>query len=374
MNASQMAVAEDALDAVRAARLRYLPDCAPGIRRRRAGASFRYVYADGRPVHDPEEIRRIRKLAIPPAWTDVWICPFSNGHVQATGRDARGRKQYRYHTAWREIRDETKFNRMIRFAETLPRIRARVGQDLGLPGLPRDKVLATIVRLLELTSIRVGNEEYARANRSFGLTTLRDRHVAVQGARIEFVFRGKSRKQHSIRVEDAHLAKIVKRCQDIPGYELFQYIDEAGRRVSIGSSDVNAYLRTVSGDDFTAKDFRTWAGTVEAASALAELGGFSSARQAKRNVVEAISRTAELLGNTPAICRKSYVHPAVVDTYLEGKLVDVRVPPRARNETGLRPEERQVLALLRQRLALESQPLSEKLAASLAERRARRTA
>lgn len=316
-----------------------------------------YVGVDGRPVRDLAAVRRIKALAIPPAWTDVWICPIPNGHLQATGRDARGRKQYRYHPRWREVRDETKYGRMIAFGEALPRIRARVGRDLGLPGIPREKVLATVVRLLETTGIRVGNEEYARENHSFGLTTMRDRHVEVAGPTLRFQFRGKGGKAQSIDLNDQRLAKIVKRCQDLPGYELFQYLDENGRRQTIDSADVNAYLRQITGQDFTAKDFRTWAGTVLATLALQEFAEFASQAQAKKNVVQAIKTVAERLGNTPTICRKCYVHPAVLDAYLDGSMLRT-LERRAEREmreslSGLRAEEAAVLALLQQRLARE---------------------
>jgi len=267
-------------------------------------------------------MERIRKLVIPPAWTDVWISPIENGHLQAVGRDARGRRQYRYHPRWREVRDEAKYGRTIAFANALPAIRRRVKRDLALPGLPREKVLATIVRLLETTLIRVGNDEYARNNGSYGLTTMRNKHVAVNGHRIEFTFEGKSGKKHQIDVQDRYLARIVRRCREIPGYELFQYVDESGDRQSISSTDVNEYLREISGEDFTAKDFRTWAGTVLAAMFLRTSEGASSQTEAKRNVVHAIEQVADRLGNTPAICRKCYVHPAILDAYMDGEFLD----------------------------------------------------
>jgi DNA topoisomerase-1 len=294
---------------------------------------------------------------IPPAWTDVWIAPHANGHIQATGRDARGRKQYRYHPRWRAVRDETKYGRMMAFAAALPRIRARVEADLARPGLPREKVLATVVRLLETTLIRVGNEEYARANRSFGLTTMRDRHVAVSGRSVRFGFRGKSGIRHTIDLNDRRLARVVKRCRDLPGQELFQYLDDDGRPQSIDSADVNAYLREVTGDDFTAKDFRTWAGTVLAALALREFESFDSQTQAKKNVLRAIERVSERLGNTPTVCRKCYVHPEVINAYLDGSMLETlkQIADREMAESlhDLRPEEAAVLALLRQRLAQE---------------------
>jgi DNA topoisomerase I len=330
-----------------AAGLRYVSDARPGIRRVRRGKGFRYLGPDGSALRDPAVLDRIRRLAIPPAWTEVWICPSAQGHLQASGRDSRRRKQYRYHTRWREVRDEAKYGRMVAFARALGRIRAHTARDLARPGLPREKVLATVVRLLEATHIRVGNEEYARHNRSYGLTTLRDSHVDVSGSKLEFRFRGKGGKDHVVGLQDRRLSRIVKRCQELPGYELFQYLDEAGERRSIESADVNAYLREVSGQDFTAKDFRTWAGTVLAACQLCELELASSARKAKRDVARAIESVAERLGNTPAICRKCYVHPTVIEAYLDGSLARaVRRRATAMREAGLRPEEAMVLALL----------------------------
>jgi DNA topoisomerase-1 len=346
----------DPVAAARLARLRYVSDTTPGIRRKRAGTGFSYRRPDGTLVHDTETLRRIRSLAIPPAWTDVWVCTVPNGHLQATGRDAKGRKQYRYHPRWRAVRDETKYTRLIAFGEALPRIRAQVEKDLKRPGLPREKVLATVVRLLETTLIRVGNAEYAKTNKSYGLTTMRNRHVDVEGATVRFHFRGKSGIDHSIDINDRRLANIVTRCKELPGAELFQYIDD-GQRQTIDSGDVNAYLHDITGDDFTAKDFRTWAGTLLAAMALEEFEAFDSETQAKRNVVQAIERVAERLGNTPSVCRKCYVHPAVLDAYLEGTMLEA-VKQRAEQEIadalpGLKPEEGAVLAFLQQRLALE---------------------
>ncbi|MCK9519816.1 MAG: DNA topoisomerase IB [Dehalococcoidia bacterium] len=330
-----------------------MADAAPGIRRKRARDTFRYVGPDGSPIRDDD----IRSLAVPPAWTDGWICPKSNGHIQATGRDAKGRKQYRYHPRWREVRDETKFTRMLAFGAALPNIRGRVDDDLGSRGLPREKVLATVVRLLETTLIRVGNDEYARDNRSFGLTTMRDRHVDVDGSSLVVQFEGKSGKKHRIDLRDRRLASIVKRCRDIPGYELFQYVDEEGQRQTIDSSDVNEYLREISGEDFTAKDFRTWAGTVLAALALQEFLQFDSNAEAKRNVVRAVEQVARRLGNTATVCRKSYIHPAVIDSYLDGTMLEVfrtRTENELRDELpNLSPEEATVMTLLRQRLARE---------------------
>jgi DNA topoisomerase-1 len=276
---------------------------------------MRYVDPDGRPIRDLEVLRRIKRLAVPPAWTDVWICPDPNGHLQAVGRDARGRRQYRYHERWRAIRDEVKYGRMLAFGQALPGIRRTVARHLALPGLPRDKVLATVVRLLEATRARVGNEEYRRANGSFGLTTLRSRQVKVGGQQLRMEFRGKGGKLHRLEVSDPRLARVVRRCQDLPGHELFQYLDDAGQRHAISSTDVNEYLRAITGQDFTAKDFRTWTGTVLAARALCAADAPS-----KRAITMAVADVAEHLGNTPAICRKSYVHPAVIDAFLEGGL------------------------------------------------------
>ena len=345
-------VVADAAAHARAAGLRYVSDTRPGITRERQDEGFVYRGADGEIITEESQLERIRKLAIPPAWTAVWICPFPNGHLQASGRDARGRKQYRYHARWREVRDENKYGRMIAFAEALPTIRQRAEEDLQLKGLPRAKVLATVVRLLETTFIRVGNAEYAKQNKSFGLTTLRDRHVEVDGSRLRFSFRGKAGKQHTVDVSDRRVAAIVKRCQDLPGYELFQYLDEQGERQTVDSADVNEYLREVSGQDFTAKDFRTWAGTVLAALALQEFEAFDSQAQCKRNVVRAVEDVAKQLGNTPTICRKSYVHPAVIDAYHEGltlkTLQERTTQAAARADVGLKPEEQAVLAFLRE--------------------------
>ena len=348
---------QDPLQSAKAAGLRYVTDAAPGIRRRKAGKGFSYLDAEGKPVRDRETLRRIRGLAIPPAWTEVWISPDPRGHLQATGRDVRGRKQYRYHPEWRRTRDDAKYSRMIAFAQALPAIRARVEEDKKRPGLPREKVLATIVDLLGRTFIRVGNEAYAKTNRSYGLTTLRNQHVEVDGATLRFRFRGKSGKAQKVALEDPRIARIVKRCQDLPGQELFQWVDDEGNERPVTSQDVNEYLRDVTGQDFTAKDFRTWAGTVLAAMALQELEASGTKAQAKKNVVRAIEQVAQRLGNTPAVCRKCYVHPAILDSYLDGTLAAAlrRRVRRAREETGhdLRPEEAAVLALLSRRLAAE---------------------
>jgi DNA topoisomerase-1 len=340
--------------AAKAAGLRYVHDDRPGIRREGA----RYLDAHGDPVEDEATLKRIRSLAIPPAWTDVWICPHANGHLQATGRDARGRKQYRYHTKWREVRDEVKYERMIKFGKALPQIRKEVDRALALPGLPREKVLATIVYLLEATMMRIGNDEYARANKSYGLTTLRNRHVRVDGSEVEFRFRGKSGVYHDVKVNDRRLARIIRHTRDLPGQDLFQYLDENGETHTVGSSDVNDYLRAITGEDYTAKDFRTWSGTVLAAMALQEFEAVDSDAQAKKNVVRAIESVAAKLGNTPSVCRKCYVHPAVLDAYLDGTMLEGL---RARAEESiaqdlheLRPEEAAVLAMLERRLAQEA--------------------
>jgi DNA topoisomerase-1 len=296
----------------------------------------------------------IRSLAVPPAWTDVWICPFADGHIQATGRDARGRKQYRYHSLFRELRESTKFEHLVAFAEALPLIRAKVREHMGLRGLPREKVLATVVRLLETTLIRIGNDDYARENKSYGLTTLMNRHVKINGSEVRFRFTGKGGKQWSLQVRDRRIAKIVKACQELPGQELLQYVGEDGKLQDVTSGDVNAYLKEITGQDITAKDFRTWAGTILAALALNEIKEFDSAAQAKRNVRSAIEHVAARLGNTVAICRKCYVHPEVLDAYLDRNLVleiQSRVERKLREDiTGLQPEEAAVLAMLRARL------------------------
>ena len=308
------------LESAKAAGLRYVSDTSPGIQRKKRGKGFQYVNSDGTTVRDKDVLARIKSLAIPPAWTNVWICNNPKGHLQATGRDAKGRKQSRYHPRWRQARDETKYHRMLVFGSKLPRIRERVEHDLTLSGLSRDKVLATIVRLMERTHIRVGNEEYARENHSYGLTTMRGRHVNVEGATVSFKFQGKSGKHHIIDVSDRRLAKIVQRCQDLPGYELFQYIDEDGESRAVDSADVNEYLGEISNDSFTAKDFRTWAGTLLACRELRKFEAFQSATQAKKNIVQAIAAVAESLGNTPSVCRKCYVHPGVIETYLGGAI------------------------------------------------------
>lgn len=352
--ASATSTTEDATAAAKSAGLRYVDDGMPGIARKPGGKQFRYVDADGKPVRDEATLKRIRSLVIPPAWTDVWICTQERGHLQATGRDARGRKQYRYHPRWRAQRDEAKYERMLSFGAALPAIRRHVNAALGQHGLPREKVLATIVYLLEATMMRIGNEEYARENQSFGLTTLRDRHVRIDGSAVQFRFRGKSGVHHEVEVHDRRLARIIARTRDLPGQDLFQYVDDEGQPHTIGSADVNDYLRAVTGEDYTAKDFRTWSGTVLAAAALREFEQFDSEAQAKKNIVRAIESVAKKLGNTPTICRKCYVHPVVIEAYLEGPAAPV-LQARAGHTLAddihaLRPEEAAVLALLQSRL------------------------
>jgi DNA topoisomerase-1 len=346
-------IVTDPVESTKAAGLRYVSDTAPGIRRKRAGKGFYYVHAEGQRVRDTETLAGIKSLVVPPAWTGVWICPNPKGHLQVTGRDARGRKQSRYHPRWREVRDETKYERMMIFGAALPMIRERVEQDLALPGLPRIKVLATIVRLMETTLIRIGNQEYARQNGSYGLTTLHNKHVDVDGSTMTFHFQGKSRVQHTVDITDRRLARIVQRCHDIPGYELFQYVDKDGTRHSVDSADVNEYLREISGQEFTAKDFRTWAGSVLACEMLWELEKFESETEAKKNVVKAIKQVAARLGNTPSVCRKRYVHPVVLDCYMSGALLE-GVKRRAAEQdeeepAALRRQEETLLKLLRRR-------------------------
>jgi DNA topoisomerase-1 len=348
----------DPQEAAEGAGLVYVNDDLPGLRRRKHGDSFRYTDPAGRPIKDPQTLARIRALAIPPAYTDVWICPKANGHLQATGRDARGRKQYRYHSRFREIRDSAKYDHMLAFAAALPAIRARIDQDLKRSGLPREKVLATVVRLLETTMIRVGNADYAKQNKSYGLTTLRTRHVAVEGSELRFDFKGKSGKRWRLSIRDRRVAKVVKAAQELPGQHLFQYVDADGAQREVTSNDINAYLREISGADITAKDFRTWTGTVLAALALSEYEAFDSAAAAKRNVRRAIETVAARLGNTPTVCRKCYVHPEILDSYLSQSLaLEAReqVEKEVREELArFSPEEAIVLAFLHRRLTSKS--------------------
>ena len=349
----------DPEQAARDAGLRYVSDDRPGIRRRRVGKGFRYVRPDGTAVKDAATLKRIAALVIPPAWEQVWMSTDPRGHIQATGRDAKGRKQYRYHARWRAARDETKYERMIAFGAALPAIRAQVDADLARQGLPREKVLAIVVRLLEATLIRVGNEEYARENRSYGLTTLRNRHVDVNGAEVRFEFRGKSGKDHAVSVRDRRLARLVRRLQDLPGQELFQYVDGEGARHTVDSDDVNAYLRAITGQEFSAKDFRTWAGTVLCAVALRALDACTSETEAKRNVAQVVKTVSQHLGNTPAVCRSCYIHPQVIDTYVasyqEAPLADALGQQLAAEATAdsrpdLNPDEAAVLRFLERRL------------------------
>ena len=345
----------DPQEAAESVGLRYVSDSAPGIERRKRGKGFRYLLADGKALTDAKTLERIRSLAIPPAWTDVWISKSANGHIQATGRDAKGRKQYRYHDRFREVRDSTKYDHMLDFAAALPDIRARVDQDMRRRGLPREKVLATIVYLLESTMIRIGNADYAKQNKSYGLTTLRDRHVKVEGAELRFQFKGKSGKLWRLKIKDRRVARIVKGSQDLPGQHLFQYIDDEGEQREVSSGDINTYLKEISGRDITAKDFRTWNGTVLAALALAEYEKVDSQAAAKRNIRSAIEAVAARLGNTPTICRKCYIHPEVFESYLSQSLTSealAHVEAELRGEVAkLRPEEAVVLAFLQRRLS-----------------------
>jgi DNA topoisomerase I len=350
----ESAIVSDPMESAQAAGLQYVSDDRPGIHRQRRGKKFIYIGTDGEQIRDSEEIQRINSLAIPPAYRDVWICPLPNGHLQATGRDARGRKQYRYHPLWRTVRDQTKFARMLIFSRALPAIRKQIEQDLSRPDLPKEKVLAAIVRLMELTRIRVGNEEYARTNQSYGLTTLQQEHVDVSRSKIHFCFRGKSGVEHDIELTDKKLAKIVKRCQDLPGQDLFQYIDEQNQSQTLSSTDVNDYLKQITSEDFTAKDFRTWAGTVLAASQLVEIGEFTSETAAKKNITQAIKAVAAYLGNRPATCRKYYVHPAILTAYLDESLHQTMqrfASTDPDDNYALRSEELAVVAMLEQQLA-----------------------
>jgi len=335
--------------AAKAAGLWYVTDETPGIKRKRAGTGYSYVGLDGKPIHDKDVRKRIKGLAIPPSWTDVWICSRPDGHIQATGRDIKGRKQYRYHSRYRAIRDETKFDRMLPFSQLLPKIRGRVERDLARDGLPREKVLATVVRLLEKTLIRVGNDEYAKENRSFGLTTMRRRHVEVTGSKLRFEFRGKSGVQQTVAIMDRRIANIVQHCQTLPGQELFKYLDDNGKRQDVDSGDINEYLREITGHDVTAKDFRTWAGTMHAATTLRSMGTASNQKEARTNVVRAIDKVSERLGNTRAVCRKYYVHPKIIEAYLAGSTVPQAPeadPKRRRDKAALRRDELAVLQFL----------------------------
>jgi len=337
-HASQRSLTSDpAGEAAHEAGLTYTTDAEPGIRRVRKGKRFDYIGPDGKAVHEESSLDRIRSLAIPPAWEHVWISTRPRGHLQATGRDARGRKQHLYHPRWREVRDANKFDRMAGFAKVLPRIRRRVARDLRRDGLPKEKVVATIVRLLETTYARIGNEEYAQQNQSFGLTTLRDRHVEISGSSVRFLFKGKSGREVRLAITDRRVAGVIKRCEDLPGQNLFQYVDPDGERRTVTSDDVNQYVRDVTGQDFTAKDFRTWAGTLLAARALHEVAGFESEAEAKRCVIAAIDTVARRLGHTRAVCRRSYIHPAVIEGFIKRRLDDAH----------FKPDEASVVSLLR---------------------------
>jgi DNA topoisomerase-1 len=341
------AASDEYIAAAAEAGLRYVTDNSPGYSRKENREHFKYLDSHGKPIRDEERLLRIKRLAIPPAWTDVWICPSPAGHIQATGRDARRRKQYRYHDRWRELRDENKFDRLADFARALPKIRGRVGKDLKLRGLPREKVLATVVLLLERTFIRVGNEEYARENKSFGLTTIKNRHVTVRGPNLRFRFRGKSGRQHEVAITDGRIAKIVSKCQDLPGQDLFQYVSDDGEVGNVTSQDVNDYLREITNENFTAKDFRTWAGTILGAIALNAQSEFETKKQAKANLKTAICAVAQFLGNTPAVCRKCYVHPAIVEAYLNRtQIAGLDQATKNAAKINLRAIERAVLKFL----------------------------
>lgn len=352
----QLETAADPIEVARAAGLRYVLDNGPGISRIKHGRGFSYHHPNGEKITDKETLERIQSLRIPPAWRNVWICPNPNGHIQVTGRDERNRKQYIYHPRWREVRDENKFGRMIAFGHALPRIRQRVEEDLSRPGLPREKVLAAVVRLLETTLIRVGNDEYARTNDSYGLTTMKDEHATVEGVRVEFQFRGKRGKFHAVDLKDRRLANIVKRSQELPGEELFQYLDENCQPRDVGSGDINDYLREITGEDFTAKDFRTWGATALTLLAFQEFETFKSKSEARRNIASTMRRVSERLGNTPAICRKSYVHPDIIASYVDGTLEEglLGAVSQALEQEGegLDAVEIAVLRLLRRRLVI----------------------
>jgi DNA topoisomerase-1 len=367
MSITKSSVAESAdrnemLLAAREAGLRYVDPADPGISRVRRGRAFSYVDQNDNVIADESILERIRAIVTPPAWTDVWISPSPNGHIQAVGRDARGRLQYRYHARWRKVRDANKYDRTIAFARSLPKLRRAVARDLRRRGQPRDKVVAAAVRVLEMTLIRVGNEEYARDNKSFGLTTLRDRHAKVRGAQLKLTFRGKGGKEHVVDLRDKRLARIIRACQDLPGQRLFKYVDDDGRTQHVDSDDVNEYLRAHMGDDFSAKDFRTWAGTVLAARAFAALGNEAATASSLKRAVEEV---AHQLGNTPTVCRACYIHPDVVDSYLDGSLAE-QMAAQARGKLlrarGLRADERFVLSVLSSRLKKENRRVARRAA------------
>ena len=341
-------VAIESAEAAEKAGLSYVSDDRPGYTRKARNGEFEYLDTQGKRIRDEQRLLRIKRLAIPPAWTNVWICPSPTGHIQATGRDVRRRKQYRYHERWRELRDENKFDRLAAFAKALPKIRRRIAKDLKLRGLPREKVLATVVRLLERTFIRIGNEEYARENKSFGLTTIKNRHVSVRGPHLRFRFRGKSGRQHEVDMTDRRIAKIVSKCQDLPGQDLFQYVSDDGEPRNVTSQDVNDYLREITNENFSAKDFRTWAGTVLAAIALTAQSEFETKKQAKANLKTAICAVARLLGNTAAVCRKCYVHPAILEAYVtRTQIAGLNQAIKTPENINLRAVERAVSKFLR---------------------------
>ena len=353
-----MDVVTDPVETAEEAGLRYVSDDQPGYTRKLKGDDFEYFDSRGKLIADEQRIQKIKRLAIPPAWTNVWICPSPNCHIQATGRDARSRKQYCYHERWREVRDQNKYDRILIFGRALRKIRDRVERDLKLPGLPRNKVLATVVELLERTFIRIGNEEYARENKSFGLTTMKDRHVDVKGSKLRFRFRGKSGRQHDVDVTDRRIAKIVSKLQDLPGQDLFQYLDENGETHDVHSHDVNEYLREITGEDFSAKDFRTWAGTILTAIALNAQGKFETKKQAKTNIKTAIAAVSKILGNTPAVCRKCYVHPSVLEAYVDENSIEglrqITADAIERGNVDLQSSEASVLKFLERELAKKS--------------------
>jgi DNA topoisomerase I len=359
-------VSQEYVETAVAAGLRYVTDSMPGIRRQPHGRGFKYLDPDGQVIHAPELLQRFRSLVIPPAWTDVWICPHEDGHLQVTARDGRGRKQYRYHPGFRKHRDGTKFERMFELSDVLWKIRERVESDIELPGLARDKIMATLVWLLETTLIRIGSDEYAKSNKSYGLTTFRRRHVAVVGSELRFEFRGKSGIQHAVAVTDRRIARIVQRCQELRGEELFKYLDDEGRRQSVQAEDVNAYLQEVTGRDITAKDFRTWAGTMLVAEALRRMGPAETKREAEKNIVAAVDLTAKRLGNTRSVCRKYYIHPVLLEAYLEGSvlppLAERKWNKRKSHGPALRQHELDVLSFIKARQKPQIQRFSQSLA------------
>lgn len=354
MSLEQEVPTADPKEAAKEARLRYVTDISPGIRRVKKGNGFSYVHPDGKTVSDETTLARIRGLVIPPAWTDVWICTHPRGHLQATGRDAKGRKQYRYHTDWRAVRDSTKYDKLTIFGKLLPKIRSRVADDLKRRGLPREKVLAAVVRILDLTHIRIGNEEYARENNSFGLTTLRSRHVDVDGSTVRFRFRGKSGQQQDLHFRDPRIARVIRRCEELPGHELFGYVDDDGNAVDVESQHVNDYLREATGEEITAKDFRTWGGTVQATACLMRAGECDTELQTKHCMTDAVKQVADVLGNRPATCRKYYIDPRVFSAYqrrhLCGYIAKELTKHKEYDETSLQPIEKAVLKLLEETL------------------------